>query len=189
MPWSIDPLHSHVTFSVRHMMVATVRGQFKQYSGVVDLDPEDFTRSSFEGEIDVASIDTGNTQRDEHLRASDFFDAPNHPKITFKSTRIERKGEGEYVVHGDITIRGVTKPIALDVEFHGLSRNPWGLTVAGISAKGTIHRKEFGVSYNAVLEAGGVAIGEKVKIEIDAELIAPQAAATETAPQESAVIA
>lgn len=188
MPWSIDPLHSHVSFSVKHMMVSTVRGQFKQYRATVDLDPDDFTRSSFEGEIDVAGIDTGNGQRDEHLRTSDFFDAPNHPKITFKSTRIERKRDGEYVVHGDITIRGVTKPIALDVEFHGVSRNPWGQTVAGLSAKGTIHRKEFGVSYNAVLEAGGVAIGEKVTIEIDAELVAPQVAAAEPATASAAPV-
>jgi polyisoprenoid-binding protein YceI len=188
MPWSIDPLHSHVSFSVRHMMVSTVRGQFKQYGGTVNLDPDDFTRSSFEGEIDVASIDTGNTQRDDHLRTSDFFDAPNHPKISFKSTRIERKRDGEYVVHGDITIRGVTKSIALDVEFHGVSRNPWGQTVAGVSAKGTLHRKDFGVSYNAVLEAGGVAIGEKVTIEIDAELIAPQVAAAEPVRESAALV-
>lgn len=181
MSWSIDPAHTHVSFSARHMMVTTVRGQFKQYRGTVNFDPAEFTRSSFEGEIDVASIDTGNTQRDDHLRNSDFFDAPNHPKITFKSTRIESKGDGEYVVHGDITIRGVTKPLALDVEFHGTSKNPWGQTVAGLSARATVNRKDFGVSYNAVLEAGGVAVSEKVKIEIDAELVAPQVAATETA--------
>ncbi len=181
MSWSIDPVHTHVGFSARHMMVTTVRGQFKQYRGTVNLDPADLTRSTFEGEIDVASIDTANSQRDDHLRTSDFFDAPNHPKITFKSTRIESKGDGEYIVHGDITIRGVTKPLALDVEFHGTSKNPWGKTVAGLSARATVNRKDFGVSYNAVLEAGGVAVSEKVKIEIDAQLIAPEVAATEPA--------
>lgn len=128
-------------------------------------------------EVDDASIDTGNSQRDDHLRTGDFFDAPSHPKITFKSTRIEPKGESEYVVHGDLTMRGVTKPVALDVELHGTSKNPWGKTVAGLSARATINRKDFGVSYNAVLDAGGVAVGEKVKIEIDAELVAPEAAA------------
>jgi polyisoprenoid-binding protein YceI len=177
MSWLIDDVHTHVSFSVRHMMVTTVRGQFKKYRGTVQLDPDDFTKSAFEGEIEVASIDTGNAQRDDHLRTSDFFDAPNHPTITFKSQRIEAKGDGEYVVHGDITIRGVTKPVALDVEFLGTSKNPWGKTVAGVSVRANIDRKEFGVNYNAVLEAGGVAIGDKVKIEIDAELVAPESLA------------
>lgn len=176
MKWQIDPAHTHIGFSVRHMMVTTVRGQFKGYRGSVTLDPKDFSRASFEGEVDVASIDTGNGQRDDHLRASDFFDAPNHPTIRFKSTRIEAKGEGEFVVDGDITIRGVTKPIAFEVEFHGVSKNPYGKTVAGLSARATLNRKDFGVNYNAVLEAGGVAVGEKVKLELDAELIAEEPA-------------
>ena len=177
MSWLIDDVHTHFGFSVKHMMVTTVRGQFKKYRGTVDFNPSDFARSIFEGEIEVASIDTGNAQRDDHLRTNDFFDAPNHPKITFKSTRIERKGEGEFVVHGDLTIRGVKKAVAFDVEFHGTSKNPWGKTVAGLSARTTINRKDFGVNYNAVLETGGVAVGEKVKIEIDAELVATEAEA------------
>ena len=171
MAWVIDPVHTHVGFSVRHMMVTTVRGQFGKYTGKLRLDTQDFSRSSFEGEIDVASVDTGNTDRDNHLRTNDFFDAPNHPKITFKSTRIEPKGEAEYLVHGELTIRGVTKPVALDVEYHGTSKNPYGKTVAGLSAHATVNRKDFGVSFNALLETGGVAVGEKVKIEIDAELV------------------
>jgi len=177
MFWTLDNLHTHVGFAVKHMMVTTVRGQFKQYSGTLDLDPDDFTKSKFEGEIDVASVDTGNSQRDDHLRTNDFFDAPNHPKITFKSTRIEKKGGNEYVVHGDLTMRGVTKPIALDVEFHGVGKNMHGKTVAGLGATGTINRKDFGVNFNALLEGGGVALGEKVKIEIDAEVLASEAVA------------
>jgi polyisoprenoid-binding protein YceI len=177
MSWQIDPLHTHVGFSIKHMMVSNVRGQFKEYRGTLELDPADFTRSAFEGEIDVASVDTGNAQRDEHLRNGDFFDAPNHPKIAFKSTRIEPKGGSEYVVHGDLTMRGVTKPVALDVEFYGVGKNMMGKTVAGLSARGTISRKDFGVSFNAVLEGGGVALGEKVKIEIEAEIAAPELAA------------
>jgi polyisoprenoid-binding protein YceI len=180
MSWLIDSVHSHVGFSVKHMMVTTVRGQFKSYRGVLGLDPRDFARSTFEGEIDVASVDTGNADRDNHLRTNDFFDAPNHPKITFRSTRVEPKGGGEYVVHGDLTLRGVTRPVALDVEFHGVSKNPYGKTVAGLSARGTINRKDFGVSFNAVLETGGVAVSEKVKLEIDVEAIADEAAATTT---------
>ncbi len=171
MAWVLDTVHTHVGFSVKHMMVATARGQFKAYSGTLRLDEKDFAKSQFEGEIDVASVDTGNADRDNHLRTNDFFDAPNHPKITFKSTKIEPKSEGEFVVHGDLTIRGVTKNIALDVEFSGTSKNPYGKTVAGFSAHTTINRKDFGVSFNAVLETGGIAVSEKVKIEIEVEAV------------------
>ncbi|RYZ65159.1 MAG: polyisoprenoid-binding protein [Proteobacteria bacterium] len=171
MVWIVDGTHSHVGFSVRHMMVTTVRGQFTKYTGTLNLDPANFAASTIEGEIDVASVDTANADRDNHLRANDFFDAPNHPKITFKSTKIEAKGGDDFIVHGDITIRGVTKPIELEVEFAGTSKNPYGKTVAGFSAKGTINRKDFGVSFNAVLETGGVAVAEKVKIEIEGQAV------------------
>jgi polyisoprenoid-binding protein YceI len=181
MAWKIDTVHSHVSFSVKHLMVTTVRGKFNTYRGSVRLDPKDFTRSTFEGEIDVASIDTGNVDRDNHLRTNDFFDAANHPKITFKSSRIEPKGDGEYVVRGDLTIRGVTQPVALDVEFRGTSRSPYGQTVAGIGVTGTLNRKDFGVSFNAPLETGGVVVGEKVKLELDIEAIEVQDAAAATA--------
>lgn len=169
--WSIDKVHSHVGFTVKHMMVATVRGQFKEYGGTFNLDAADFTRSTFEGSIEVTSIDTANADRDNHLRSGDFFDIANHPKIAFKSTSIQAKGDGEFTVHGDLTLRGVTKPIALDVEYHGTAKNPYGKTVAGINARGTINRKDFGVNFNAVLETGGVAVAEKVKIEIDLEAV------------------
>ncbi|HVW30255.1 MAG TPA: YceI family protein [Polyangiaceae bacterium] len=172
MAWQIDNVHTHIGFSVRHMMVTTVRGQFRGYRGTVNLDTKDFARSSFEGEVDVASIDTGNADRDNHLRTNDFFDAPNHPKIHFKSTRIEAKGDNEYDVHGLITVRGVEKPITLRVEYLGTSKNPYGKTVAGLSARGTVNRKDFGVNFNAVLETGGVAISDKVNIEIDAQAVA-----------------
>jgi polyisoprenoid-binding protein YceI len=182
MSWLLDSVHSHVGFSVKHMMVATVRGSFKSYRGDLRIDPKDFTRSTFEGEIDVSSLDTGNADRDAHLRAGDFFDAANHPKITFKSTGVEAKGEGEYVVRGDLTIRGVTKPVSLDVEFQGTSKNPYGQTVTGLGVRGTINRKDFGVNFNALLETGGVAVSEKVKIEIDVEAsLAPADAPAATA--------
>ena len=169
MSWTLDSVHTHVGFSVKHMMVTTVRGQFKTYSGTVKLDPKDFAKSTFEGEVDVASIDTGNVDRDNHLRTNDFFDAPNHPKITFKSTGIEAKGGTDFVVRGDLTIRGVTKPVALEVEYLGTSKNPYGKTVAGFSARGAVDRKDYGVAFNAILETGGVAVGEKVKLEVDVE--------------------
>jgi len=171
MSFQLDSVHTHVGFSVKHMMVSTVRGQFKAYSGTLRLDTSDFTKSSFEGEVDVASVDTNNADRDNHLRTNDFFDVANHPKILFKSTRIEAKGEGDFVVHGDLTIRGVTKPVALDVEYAGTSKNPYGKTVAGFSAHTTINRKDFGVAFNAVLETGGIAVGEKVKIEVEVEAV------------------
>lgn len=172
MSWQIDAVHTHVGFSVKHMMVSTVRGQFKQYSGTVKIDAADFTRSSFEGEVEVASIDTGNSQRDDHLRSGDFFDAANHPKIKFNSTRIDAKGDGEFVVHGNLTIRETTLPVAFDVEFHGTSKNPWGKTVSGFGAKSTVNRKDFGLAWNALLETGGVAVSDKVKIEIEVEVVA-----------------
>ncbi len=175
MSWSIDNVHSHVGFSVKHMMVSTVRGQFKEYSGTFNLDPKDFSKSTFAGEISVASIDTGNVDRDNHLRAGDFFDAANHPKITFKSTSIEAKDGTTFAVHGDLTIRGTTRPVTLAVEFHGTGKNPWGKTVAGLEIKGTIDRKEYGMAFNAALETGGLLVGEKVKLELEIE-------ATEDAP-------
>ena len=170
MVWLIDGMHSHVGFTVRHMMVSTVHGRFSRYRGRTRLDPVDFTRSSFEGEVDVASIDTGNAMRDEHLRASDLLDAERHPKIRFRSTRITLEREGQYVVHGELTIRGVTKPVAFDVEFRGTSMNHRGVTVAGVSARGAINRRDFGMRYNFALETGGVAISENVRIEVDVEL-------------------
>ncbi len=177
MAFELDTVHTHVGFSVKHMMVSTVRGQFNSYRGKLELDPQDFTKSKFEGEIDVESINTGNEQRDAHLRTNDFFDAPNHPKITFKSTRIERKSDDEYLVTGDLTIRGVTKEVTLDVEWSGTSKNPYGKTVAGLSARGTINRKDFGVNFNALLETGGVAVGEKVKLEVEVEAVSDALAA------------
>lgn len=157
------------------MMVSTVRGQFRKYGGTVKIDPKDFTRSTFEGEVDVASIDTGNPDRDNHLRTGDFFDAPNHPQIRFRSTRIEGKAGGgsaggdEYRVTGDLTIRGVTRPVTLDVEFHGTQKDPYGRNVAGVTARGSINRKDFGVSWNAVLETGGFAVSDKVNLELELE--------------------
>ena len=177
MSFQIDTVHTHVGFSVKHMMVSTVRGQFGSYRGQLDLDQSDFTKSRFEGEIDVESINTGNEQRDAHLRTNDFFDAPNHPKITFKSKKIESKGGDDYLVMGDLTIRGVTKEIELAVEWSGTSKNPYGKTVAGLSAHGSINRRDFGVSFNSLLETGGVAVGEKVKIEVEVEAVADALAA------------
>lgn len=168
MSWTIDPAHTRIGFSVKHMMVSTVRGAFQKYEATLDLHPEDFTKSSFSADIDVASIDTGNEQRDNHLRTNDFFNAQQFPKMRFKSTRIEKKGD-DYVVHGDLTIRDVTKAVALDVEFGGTAKGMQGRTIAGLTASTTVNRKDFGVNFNALLEAGGMVVSDKVKIELEVE--------------------
>lgn len=171
MAWHIDTPHTHVGFSVKHLMVSTVRGQFKQYSGTLNLDAQDFTRSTFAGSVEVASIDTGNADRDAHLRTNDFFDAATHPQITFKSTRIERKGDNEFTVWGDLTIRGVTKETPFEVEWNGTAKSPFGHTATGLAAKATVNRQDFGVSFNKALETGGFIVGDKVKIEIELEAV------------------
>lgn len=169
--WTIDDTHTRLGFSVRHMMVSTVRGHFTGYSGTVNIDADDFTKSTIEGEVLVNSVDTGVEKRDDHLRTSDFFEIEKFPKITFKSTKIEKKGGNDYVVSGDLTIRDTTKNISFNVEFHGPAQDPWGRTVAGLSATSSLDRKDFGLTYNAALETGGVLIGDKVKLEIEAEFV------------------
>jgi polyisoprenoid-binding protein YceI len=171
MTWQIDASHSHVGFSVKHMMIATVRGTFNAYSGTLELDAQDLTKSKIAGEIDVASIDTREAKRDEHLRSADFFDAANHPKILFQSTKIEHVDGNEYKVTGDITIRGVTKEIVLDAEYAGVHKDPWGGTRTGFTVTGSLNRKDFGLSWNAALETGGVLVGDKIKLELEVEAV------------------
>lgn len=178
MSWQIDTSHSRIGFAVKHMMVSTVRGEFKAYTGTVNLDEADLTRSTITGEIQVASIDTRDEGRDGHLKGADFFDVEHHPTITFKSTRILPQGDNEYTIHGDLTIRGVTREIAIDAEYSGKHQDPWGGTRTGFSGSATINRKDFGLEWNMALETGGILVGEKVKLELEVELIlAPVAAA------------
>ncbi len=167
--WSLDPTHTHIGFTVRHMMVAKVRGSFSEYSAEITVgeNPLDSTLSAV---VQMASIDTGNGDRDGHLRTNDFFSIDEFPTMTLRSTSIEAKG-GDYVLHADLTIKGVTKSVAFDLEFAGTGQDPWGNTKAGFTASTTINRKDFGIEWNAPLETGGVLIGEQVKIEIDAELL------------------
>jgi len=171
MIWQIDNSHTHVGFSVKHMMVATVRGEFKQYTGTLELDPSDLALSKVSGEIEVASLDTREANRDQHLRSSDFFDAEQFPKITFASRRIERLDEENYRVIGDMTIRGVTRQVTLEAEYSGIHKDPWGGTRTGFVVRGAIDRKDFGLTWNAALETGGVLVGEKVKLELDVEVV------------------
>ncbi|MDW8353000.1 MAG: YceI family protein [Bryobacterales bacterium] len=169
--WRIDPAHSAAHFSVRHMMVANVRGHFGKMSGTAAWDPKDLSKASVEVTIDVNSIDTREPKRDAHLKSADFFDAANYPTITFKSKRVERAGEGRLRLIGDLTLRGVTREVVFDVE--GPSQEVPGPRGARIGATATtrINRKDFGMTWNRVLDAGGVVVGDEVQITVDVELI------------------
>lgn len=169
--WQLDPAHSSAEFAVRHMMVATVKGAFKSLSGTVDLDETKWENSRIEAEIDTATVDTGVADRDTHLRSADFFDVANHPKITFRSTAIEPEAEDRGKVHGEITIHGVTKPVSLDVSYLGEIKDPWGNRRRGYSAEATLNRKDFGMTWNMVLDTGGVLVGDKVKLTLDIETV------------------
>src|SRR6202166_2332744 len=170
--WQIDPAHSAAHFSVRHLMISNVRGEFSKLSGSAVIDTTDPTRSTVEVGMDAASINTREPQRDEHLRRADFFDGANHPTITFRSKRITAAGADHFKLTGDLTIRGVTKEVTFDVEGPTASvKDPWGNIRAGVTASAKISRKDFGLVWNALTEAGGVVVGDEVKITIEAELI------------------
>ena len=168
--WTVDKAHTSVEFAVRHMMFTTVRGRFTAFEINVDFDQANPEGSSLEAKIEAASVDTRDVDRDTHLRSADFFDAEKYPFLVFKSRRIERASNGRYRIIGDLTIRGVTKEVALDTEFAGTGKNPWGATVAAFSAETKIDRKQFGLNWNAALEAGGVLVGDEVKIQLEVEL-------------------
>ncbi len=167
--WAIDPTHTHIGFTVRHMMVSKVRGSFADFSADVTI-ADDPLESTLNATVQMASIDTGNADRDGHLRTNDFFAIDEHPTMTLVSTGFEPDGD-DFVMHADLTIRGVTKPVDFDVEFGGTGTDPWGGTRAGFTATTTINRKEWGIEWNAPLETGGVLIAEKVQIELDVELV------------------
>ncbi len=174
--WEIDASHSSAQFAVRHFMVSTVRGTFGTLSGAVTLDEQDITQSSVTAEIDVTSIDTREAKRDEHLRGTDFFDVEKHPTMRFVSKKVEQIDATRYTVTGDLTMRGVTREVAFAVEGSSTPiTDPWGNLRLGGVATATIDRTEFGLSYNRLLEAGGVTIGEEVTITIDFELTPKQA--------------
>jgi polyisoprenoid-binding protein YceI len=167
--WAIDPVHSEVGFTVRHMMVSKVRGKFTDFSGqfVTGADPLDSTVTAT---VQLASIDTGNADRDNHIRSADFFEVDAHPVMTFRSTGVRANGDG-YALDGELTLKGVTRPVTLDIELGGFGPDPFGGVRAGFTAVGEIKRSDFGVDFNAVLETGGVVVGDKIKLVIDAEWI------------------
>ena len=169
--YAIDASHTHVGFKVRHLMVSKVRGRFADFEGTVTIADEPL-ESSVEVTVQLASIDTRDAGRDEHLRSADFFDAATHPTMTFRSTGVRETGTtGRYAVDGELTVRGITKPLTLDVTFDGTARDPWGGERAGFTATAEIDREDYGLTWNQSLETGGVLVGKKVELEIEAEVV------------------
>ncbi len=173
--WQIDRAHSDIFFTVRHMVISKVRGRFQKWDGTLQFDEENPANSKVDITIDAASIDTNEPKRDAHLRSADFLDAEQHPNLTFKSTRVEAKGKDKFLLHGDLTIRKVTRPVAIDVEYLGKAKDPWGQQKVLFSGKVSIQREEFGATWNQALEAGGVLVGKNVDIEIEIQALAPAA--------------
>jgi polyisoprenoid-binding protein YceI len=171
MAWHIDASHSEIQFSAKHMMISTVRGRFNQFSGTIEADEQSPTAARVEVRIDAASIDTGEEKRDAHLRSADFLNVDKYPYITFKSTKVERQNETYGKLYGDLTIRDVTKPVVLDVEYSGMAKSPWGTVSAGFSAQTRINRKDWALNWNVALETGGWLVSDELRINIEVELV------------------
>lgn len=169
--WQVDPVHSHIEFAVRHLMISTVKGRFAEVAGTLTGEESDPERASIELTIAAASIDTREPQRDAHLRSADFFDADRHPAIRFRSTGITKAGDGRFTIGGDLTIRDVTKPITLDVHAGGRARDPWGGERTGFSATTKLNRRDFGLNWNQLLETGGVLVGDEVTLSVELQLV------------------
>jgi polyisoprenoid-binding protein YceI len=168
--WTIDPSHSGASFTVRHMFTK-VRGRFTELSGTIETEGDNLTDGRVSVEINADTIDTNDAQRDGHLRTNDFFGTGENPTITFRSTSVTPKGDNEFVVHGDLTIRGVTRPVALEAEYEGGGKTPFGTEVASWTAQTELDRKDFDLTWNAPLEAGGFLVGDDVKVELDIEAV------------------
>lgn len=181
MAWQIDPAHSEIQFSVRHMMISKVRGRFESFNGEIEFDENNPTNTTVDVTIDVNSINTRAADRDNHLRSADFFDVANYPTMTFVSKRVEQTGEDTGKLIGDLTIKDITREVTLNVEYAGQAVSPWGTTSAGFSAKGKINRENFGLTWNAALETGGVLVGNEIEISIELEIVKQAEAEVEAA--------
>ncbi len=168
--WAIDPTHSEVQFKVKHLVISTVTGSFKKFQGAVETESDDFDNATVNFSIDASSIDTNQADRDGHLKSEDFFAVAQYPELTFSGTLYKKKGN-DYKLAGDLTIRGNARPVELDVEFGGIVKDPWGNVKAGFEMTGKINRKEYGLTWNALTEAGGVVVGEDVKLHINVEVV------------------
>lgn len=167
--WAVDASHSSIDFSIRHMMIAKVKGTFQAFEAEIEANPADLTTAKINFSVGLASIDTRNTDRDNHLRSADFFDTENMPKMTFEAKQITSTDSNEYDVVGDLTLHGITRSEKFAVIFEGAGRDPWGNEKVGFSATGAINRSDYGLTYNAALETGGIMIGDEVKIMIEIE--------------------
>ncbi len=189
MPWVIDSAHSQVEFSVRHMMISTVRGRFDKFSGTLNINEAQLEASSVEGSVETASVNTHDPNRDTHLRSPDFFDAEKYPSMTFRSGKITRVEEGRYKAAGQLTIRDVTREVVFDVTMEGDGKDPWGNRRLGLAAQVTINRKDFGLAWNVALETGGWLVQDQVKIGIDLEAVyqaEAQSAEAQASPEAAA---
>jgi len=169
--YKIDSAHSEIQFKVRHLMITNITGSFSKYDATMETNSPDFTDAKISFEAEVSSISTGNQQRDGHLLNNDFFDAEKYPKIKFESTSIEKKSDEKYLLKGNLTMRDITKPIELDVEYGGEATDPWGQVKAGFEITGKINRKDFGLTWNGTTEAGGIMLGDEVKLMMNIEMI------------------
>jgi len=169
--WEIDSSHSSLQFSVRHLVIAKVRGSFARWSGTIDVPNGDFSKATVNVTIDASSIDTGVADRDGHLKSPDFFDVAQHPELRFVGKRVLSRSEAEIDVVGELTLKGITREVVLRVEQHGQAKDPWGNLRAAFTAKTSIDRKDFGLTWNQVLETGGVMVGDRVEIEADIEAV------------------
>jgi polyisoprenoid-binding protein YceI len=170
--WGIDPVHSEIAFKVKHLMITNVKGEFKEFDASISSSGEKFMTSDIEIRINAASIDTGDSKRDEHLKSADFFDVENHKQITFKGSSYDKVDDnGNFKLYGDLTIKGIAKRIKLDVEFGGVMKDPWGNQKAGFTVNGKINREDWGLKWNAALETGGVLVSDEVKIICELQLI------------------
>lgn len=169
--WTIDTMHSEIGFKVKHLVISTVSGKFTKFEGSIETEGDDFNNAKVTFSADIDGIDTGVADRDGHLKSPDFFDAANHPKLTFESTSFTNKGGSDYELQGNITIRGVAKPITLKVEHGGTGPNAYGQTVAGFELQGKINRKDFGLNWSAVTEAGGIVVSDEVKLAMNIEVV------------------
>lgn len=169
--WVIDPTHSEIGFKIKHLMITNVSGKFEEFEAELQTEGEDFATAQIEARIKTSSINTNNLQRDEHLRNSDFFEVETHPEILFTSTRVQKIDNDNLVLHGNLTLKGISRPVKLDVEYSGTTKDPWGNQKAGFIITGKINRSEFALNFNAALETGGLVLGEEVKINSEVQLV------------------
>jgi polyisoprenoid-binding protein YceI len=169
--WALDPTHSEINFKIKHMMISNVTGSFTNFNVTAETEGDNFSNSKVSFTTDVNSINTNNEQRDGHLKSGDFFDTERYPNITFEGTKFEKSSDDEYALHGNLTIKDVTKPVSLKVDFGGIAKDPYGNIKAGFTLDGKINRKDFGLTWNAATEAGGLLVGEDLKVQAEIQLV------------------